>query len=132
VSTNHHVAVWIDHHEARVFFVEKDKFDEATFRAPRHHVKRHPDRNAAEKSHPDDEKKFFHELARTLDSADEVLIVGPSTTKLHFLKYVHAHDPKLEPHIVGIETVDHPTDAQLAAYARQYFHDADRMRGLVP
>jgi hypothetical protein len=30
--------------------------------------------------------------------------------------------------IIGVETVDHPTDAQLVAYARQYFKGADRMR----
>jgi hypothetical protein len=57
---------------------------------------------------------------------------GPSTAKLQFLKYVHAHEPKLEQRIVGMETVDHPTDAQLAAFARRYFRAADRMRGLTP
>jgi hypothetical protein len=34
----------------------------------------------------------------------------------------------LEPKIVGVETVDHPTDGQLVAHARRYFHAADRMR----
>ena len=131
-TENHHVAVWLDHHEARVFRIERDTFDEATFRAPRHHVRRHPDRNAAERNHPDDAKRFFHDVAAALDSAEEVLVVGPSTAKLHFLNYVHAHDPKLEQRIVGIETVDHPTDAQLAAFARHYFHRTDRMRGLTP
>ena len=29
--------------------------------------------------------------------------------------------------IVGVETVDHPSDAQLVAYARQYFKAEDRM-----
>ncbi len=128
----HHVAVWLDHHEARVFQIEGATFDESTLRSPRAHVRRHPDHNAAEKNHPDDVKRFFHDVARALDGADEILVVGPSTAKLQFLKYVHAHDPKLEPHIVGMETVDHPTDAQLAAFARHYFHGADRMRGLTP
>jgi stalled ribosome rescue protein Dom34 len=129
---NHHVAVWLDHHEARVFHVEGDAFDEATLHSPRHHVRRHPDHNAAEKNHPDDAKRFFHDVALAIDGADEVLVVGPSTAKLHFLKYVHAHDPKLEGRIVGVETVDHPTDGQLAAFARRYFHAADRMLGLAP
>jgi hypothetical protein len=48
------------------------------------------------------------------------------------LKHVHAHDPKLEARIVGVETVDHPTDGQLAAFARRYFQAADRMLGLAP
>jgi stalled ribosome rescue protein Dom34 len=130
---SHHAAVWIDHQEARVFHVESASFDEATLRAPpQHHLKRHSDRTAAEKNHPDEAKHFFHDVARALDSADEILVVGPSTAKLQFLKYVHAHEPKLEQRIVGLETVDHPTDAQLAAFARHYFHRADRMRGTVP
>jgi stalled ribosome rescue protein Dom34 len=127
-----YVAVWLDHEEAHVLRIDRETFDESTLRAPTHHVKRHPDRNAAERNHPDDAKRFFHDVARALDSASEVLVVGPSTAKLHFLKYVHAHEPKLEQRIVGIETVDHPTDAQLAAFARHYFHGVDRMRGLTP
>jgi stalled ribosome rescue protein Dom34 len=131
-ETVHDVAVWLDHHEARIFRIERDTFDESTLRAPTHHVKRHPEHKAGERSHPDDAKRFFREVARALDSAAEVLVVGPSTAKLQFLKFVHEHDLKLEQRIVGVETVDHPTDAQLAAFARRYFHGFDRMRGRTP
>jgi hypothetical protein len=31
--------------------------------------------------------------------------------------------------VVGVETVDHPSDGQLLAHARQYFQAADQMRG---
>jgi hypothetical protein len=34
--------------------------------------------------------------------------------------------------IVGVETVDHPSDAQLVAYARKYFIAADRMQPQKP
>ena len=129
---NHHAAVWLDHQEARVFRIERDAFDESTLHSPRHHVRRHPDHNAAEKNHPEDAKRFFRDVAAALAEADEVLVVGPSTAKLHFLKYVHAHDPKLEARIVGVETVDHPTDGQFAALARRYFDAADRMLGRTP
>jgi hypothetical protein len=30
--------------------------------------------------------------------------------------------------IVGVETVDHPTDRQIIAYASKYFAKSDRMR----
>jgi hypothetical protein len=30
--------------------------------------------------------------------------------------------------ILGVETVDHPTDKQLVAYARKYFKSADLMQ----
>jgi hypothetical protein len=31
-----------------------------------------------------------------------------------------------------VETVDHPSDAQLVAYARKYFNVADRMQPQKP
>ena len=34
--------------------------------------------------------------------------------------------------IIGVETVDHPSDGQMVAYARKYFLAADRLRGLAP
>jgi hypothetical protein len=45
-------------------------------------------------------------------------------TKLHFLRYAQRHDHALEARIVGIESADHPTDAQLVAHVRHYFREA--------
>src|SRR6185437_9372722 len=115
MNNQHHVAVWLDQHEARVFRVGPESFDESTLQQKAHHVRRHPEHKASEAAHPDDAKRFFRDVATAVEAADEVLILGPATAKLHFLKYVHAHDPGLDARIVGIETVDHPTDPQLAA-----------------
>jgi hypothetical protein len=43
-------------------------------------------------------------------------------------EYVHKQAPALEAKIVGIETVDHPTDGQLVAHAKRYFGLPDRLR----
>jgi uncharacterized protein YbcI len=48
--------------------------------------------------------------------------------KTELVKHIHNHDPKLMNVIVGVETVDHPSDAQLVAYARKYFNATDRMQ----
>ncbi len=119
-------AVFLDHHEARVFHLREKGFDESTIHAPTHHVHRHP--RGAEgfrNDHPDDTKRFFHGLAQALEDADHILLLGPSTAKLHFLRYLHKNDAKLERRVVGVETVDHPTDNQIAAYARRYFDPQD-------
>jgi hypothetical protein len=34
--------------------------------------------------------------------------------------------------LIGVETVDHPSDAQLVAYARKYFTAMDRMLPQMP
>ena len=119
-----HAAVWIDHKEARIFHVDAETFDEATLHAP-HHVARHPKSQTSDKHHPEEERRFYQEVAHALEGAREILVVGPSTAKLHFLNYVHKHDQALAPRIIGIETVDHPTDRQIVAYARHYFMNAD-------
>jgi stalled ribosome rescue protein Dom34 len=126
------LAVWIDHHEARIFHMLAETFDKTTIEAPHRHVHRHPkgqeiDKNR-DREHPDDAHHFFRDVSRALDDAAEILIVGPSTAKLHLIRYIHKHEHALEPRIVGIETVDHPTDGQLVAYAKLYFKASDRMR----
>ena len=115
--------VWLDHQEARVLAVHADGFDESSIHSPASHIRQHAKGSS---DHPADEKHFFQQLTHALLSAEQVLIVGPSTAKLHFVKYVHKHAHDLEPKIIGVETVDHPTDAQIAAYARKYFVAADK------
>jgi len=123
-----HTIVWLDHQEARVLEVQPEDFDSLTVRAPEKHIHRHPKGASEPKTHPEDEKRFFHDLAQALAATQEVLLVGPGAAKLQFIKYVHKHAHDLEPKLVGVETVDHPTDAQLVAHARRYFTAADRMR----
>ena len=72
---------------------------------------------------------FFGSIVDALSDAKEVLVVGPSTAKLDFLRFAHAQRREFEPRIVGVETVDHPTDGQLVQFARRYFRAADRMLG---
>jgi stalled ribosome rescue protein Dom34 len=124
------IAVWIDQDEAKVFHVDGKKFDEATVHSPNQHIHRHPgDDKTRTRNHPNDEHRFFHEVAGTLASADEILLVGPSVTKLRFLRYVQKAVPALDAHIVGVETADHPTDQQLVAHMRHYFHSDLRRIG---
>jgi hypothetical protein len=47
---------------------------------------------------------------------------------MELVKHIHYHDPKIMNAIVGVETVDHPSDAQLVAHARKYFKSEDRMQ----
>ncbi len=123
-----HAAVWIDHKEAHVFHMHADKIDAETLRAPQHLHHRHPKGIEGGKEHADDAKRFFHEVVRSLEGSEAVLLVGPSTAKLELLRYIDKHDHSLGPKIVGIETVDHPTDGQLVAYAKAYFKRTDRMQ----
>ena len=123
-----HTVVWIDHHEAKLFHLSESSFERANVHAPAAHLHRHPKGGSAEHSHPTDAKNFFDEVALALSDAQEFLVVGPGTAKLELIKHIHKHAPRLESKLVAVETVDHPTDNALMAYARRYFKAADRMR----
>jgi hypothetical protein len=53
--------------------------------------------------------------------AHEILIVGPSATKLEFVKYMHKNDHAIDPRILGVETIGKPDAAELAGLAKLYF-----------
>ena len=74
-----------------------------------------------------EDKDYYHRVAQALAGAHEILVVGPAQAKLHLVKHIHAHDHALVPRLVGVETVDHPSDGQLVAYARKYFRAKDVM-----
>ncbi|MDB4997767.1 MAG: hypothetical protein JWM74_5199, partial [Myxococcaceae bacterium] len=71
---------------------------------------------------------FFRAVTDALQSAREILVLGPGTAKLELMKYVQKHTPALAAKIVGVQTIDHPTDRELVAYARSYLLAVDRRR----
>jgi hypothetical protein len=58
----------------------------------------------------------------------EILIVGPGNEKLALLKHLQKHQHDLAEKVVSVETIDHPSNGQLLAYARKYFAKVDLMR----
>ena len=118
----HHVAVWIDHREAKIYQIEPDSFEMSKVAAPHHHVKR----KEAEQGVHADLNGFFHEVAVALKGTSALLIVGPASAKLDFIRHLQRHDHALEATVCGVETLDHPSDAQLVAYVHHYFNDKDR------
>jgi hypothetical protein len=120
-----HTAVWIDHHEAKVFHVDREKFDEKVVTSPQHHLHRHAKGAAEPHGHPADQSRFFDDVAKALAGSTEILVLGPSTAKLHLVRHLHEHHRAIESKVVGLETVDHPTDAQLVKYVKQYFRIPD-------
>ncbi len=48
--------------------------------------------------------------------------------RTQLVKHIDQHDPKLMKTIAGVETVDHPSDAELVAHARHYLLASDRMQ----
>jgi stalled ribosome rescue protein Dom34 len=129
MSAHHfHAVVWIDHREARVFHFSPTEVERLVLRPdhPTRHI--HHKANAIGSGHAAADQEFLHAVVAAIADAGAVLIVGPASAKTDLVKHIHQHDPRLMSIIAGIETVDHPSDAQLVAHARHYFQTEDRMR----
>lgn len=123
----YHTCVWIDHREARIFSIEAKTADEIVVRdrhAPRH-IHRKADQVSLGKAPPDE--AFFAEIAGELRSFKAVLIVGPGTARTELAGFLANYAPAVARRVWSIEPMDHPTEAQIVAAARKYFHAADRM-----
>ena len=128
MSTHHfHAVVWIDHREARVFHFSPTEVERLVLR-PDHPTKHiHHKANSIGSGHVAADHEFLHEVAASIADAGAVLITGPANAKTDLVKHIHDRDPQLAKVIAGVETVDHPSDAQLVAHARKYFLTEDRM-----
>ncbi|BBP00085.1 translational machinery protein [Sulfuriferula nivalis] len=122
-----HAIVWIDHVEAHIISINPDDIEMSVVKpsqAP-HHL--HNKRGSIGSGHAPEDQHYYHEVVEALRGTKEILIVGPSNAKLMLIKHIHTHDHDLVNSIIGVETVDHPSDKQLVAYARDYFKAADAM-----
>jgi stalled ribosome rescue protein Dom34 len=122
-----HAVVWIDHHEARVFHFSATDVGRLVLHPdhPTRHI--HHKANSVGSGRAAEDREFFRAVAESIADAGAVLVTGPADAKTQLNNYISEHDPKLTKIIVGVETVDHPSDAQLVAYARHYFKAEDRM-----
>jgi stalled ribosome rescue protein Dom34 len=108
--------VWIDEKEARILRVEEGLYHKATIHPPESAT-----RASVEHASFESDGGYFNQVARALDWADEILIVGPSSTKSEFLKYMHKNDHAIDPRILGVESIEEPSDKELIGFADLYF-----------
>jgi hypothetical protein len=52
-------------------------------------------------------------------------------SRRELVKHIERHAPALGAKIIGVETIDHPTDGELVAHARRYFKNDHQMEPRV-
>jgi stalled ribosome rescue protein Dom34 len=122
---HYHVAIWIDHAEAKVYGLSWQKAEEWTVRPHDRHVHLHHKAGSIGSGNATSDKHYLASVTEAVKDAGEILITGPSSAKLELLRYLHEHAPDVEKKVVGIESLDHPTDGELVNFARKFFHAAD-------
>jgi stalled ribosome rescue protein Dom34 len=125
--SHYHAVVWLDHNEAHIMHVSPDDVETSVVKPAEPHRNLQRKRGSVSGSRQPEDQHFYHEVVEAMSGAKEVLIVGPGHAKLELIKHIHAHDPKVADQVIGVETVDHPSDAQVVAFARKYFVAKDRM-----
>lgn len=129
VMPHYHAVVWLDHAEARVFQFGRDEVERFVVHGHKHHL--HHKSGAIGSGKDAADTAFFAAIGHALEGSSEILVLGPGAAKLEFIRHAHKALPQLEAKILGVETVDHPSDGQIVAYARKYFIAKDRMRPLL-
>ena len=119
--SHHHAVVWIDHSEAHVMHVNPDNVEKSIVHPTTPHQHLHVRAGTLGSGRAPEDQAYYHQVVAALAGAQEILVVGPAQAKLQLIKHIHSHDPALAEKVIGVETVDHPTDGQVVAYARKYF-----------
>jgi stalled ribosome rescue protein Dom34 len=121
MSTHFHAVIWIDHHEARIFHFSASEVDRLVIHPD------HPSRHLHHKAqsigsgNAAEDQDFLQRVADAIADAGVILITGPASAKTELVNHISKSNPALMPKIVGVETVDHPSDGQLIDHARRYF-----------
>jgi stalled ribosome rescue protein Dom34 len=119
MSLSSHAVVWLDHTEAHILHFSSEDVQNRLSGDPSkrlHHRRTEPDPSRAA-----EDRAYFKRIAGSLGDAKEILVVGPASAKMAFVKHLNEHAHELRARVVAIETVDHPADADLLNYARKHF-----------
>ena len=126
MSLNHAV-IWIDHREAHIMFLSEAASEAEIIRSESSHTHLHHKANEIGSGRVALDSKYLHSVIQAVKESKEILILGPGSAKLELIKHAHKHDAQIAEKIVGVETVDHPTDKEILAHARKFFYKADQM-----
>ena len=130
--SHHHAIVWMDSREAHVFRFNTEDVDGQRIKAHSPFRKVHHKAGVIGAGHVHLDHAYFDDIAKALDGAPEWLLTGPGGAKDEMSSYLRTLKYGLQEKLVGVETVDHPTDGQLVDHARRFFKAVDRMRPNSP
>ncbi len=107
--------LFIDSDHAKIFTLNPGKLDTAEMK--KHDFKHH----TSDQKNEEHEKHFFQEVSAKIKDTSELLIVGPGMAKARFKTHLETHHHDLVKKIIGVETIDHPTDPQIVAVGKKFF-----------
>ncbi len=124
-----HAIVWLDHHEARIIDFSVDDKHVVTVQQEGGQRKVHLKSTVIGSGKAKQDHHYFDEIVESLGNVREILITGPGSAKTEFSKDLAKRHADVAKRVVGIESLDHPSDGELLAYAKKSFKRIDAMLG---
>ncbi|MEX1104631.1 MAG: hypothetical protein WEB78_00385 [Ilumatobacteraceae bacterium] len=126
--TYKHAVVWMDHQHATVIdFTIDDQHVVKVESGEPHKLHRKSGPMGSGKM-PED-LEFLERVVMALNDSAEIVLAGPGNAKTSFLRHLEKKHAALRKRVVGVETLDHPSDRELVAFARKYFRRVDSLLG---
>lgn len=119
---HYHAAVWIDHHEARIFDFNATDVTTRCIRAEGPPRQLHHKAGVIGSGRALEDQDFFERVTAAISGAGVVMIAGPANAKAEFAKHLQRKAPSVFAKVSAVETVDHPTDREFLDFARRHFH----------
>ena len=90
---HYHAAIWIDHHEARVFHFSATDVETLVLQPdnPSRHI--HHRTNSIGSGHASTSPDYLRAVAESVSDAGSVL-TGPANAKTELVEFIRLHDPK--------------------------------------
>jgi hypothetical protein len=110
--------VWIDHLVAKVFSMGLTGVTPSKVRAHLSSPHLHHKANTLGDGRVEEDPSFLQQVAKTVVSCSEVLILGPGTEKAALLHHLQRTYPRM---VLRLETCDHPTEPEIIALGRKHF-----------
>jgi hypothetical protein len=126
-----HLAVWVDHLQARLFWLYRERSTETAIRRddPRAHGNVHHHSGTPGNGHAPLEPAYLEKISDAIGAAEEILLLGPLEARRALKTFLEHHKPAQAHHVLGDEALDHCDPAIIDQRARAFFRHADLMQG---
>lgn len=117
--------VWIDHEKTYIY-----DYGLAGIHPRKHSPKYEGPVDHGQRSN-EHEKKFYHELAHSIEDSNLVLLMGPGMAKEEFKNHCETHHPKVNEAIFKVATLkDHPSQEEILGHSNKIFKEYFDWNGL--
>jgi stalled ribosome rescue protein Dom34 len=118
--------LWIESASSQIFALKTTGIEKTTIKKV---VVDHHTRHKNDKHEDSGAKNYYRDLAEVLVDADQLLILGPGQSKIHFKDYIGTHQTHtLAKKVIGTETIEgsgNMSEKQMLAEARKFFKTYD-------